>query len=166
MKSWLTIKIKMRITQWKYFLTIFSILLIFVFIFNHFIIQNQLLPTFFHYKIDPKLIVLTLRIFFSKSNLAITNPSHPSIMPPLYFLVVWVSLLHYAISHILIPPFLPDGNQKQYYEQKFRISQLDNAVFKISGLPRDIFWTSNGTIFGTPSNFGQWTINIAYDSLT
>lgn len=87
-------------------------------------------------------------------------------MSPTHLLLVWVSLLYSALSHILIPPFLPDAYQKQYYEQKFRISQLDTATFKISGLPKDIFWTSNGTIFGTPSSFGQWTINIAYDALT
>jgi hypothetical protein len=59
-----------------------------------------------------------------------------------------------VFNHILIPPFLPDAFQNSYFEQKFRISQLDAAQFKISGLPKDIFWTSNGTIFGTPSVAG------------
>lgn len=70
------------------------------------------------------------------------------------FVVILVSLLCYANSHILIPPFLPDGYQTLYYEQKFRISQLDSAQFKISGLPKEMFWTDNGTIFGTPTDFG------------
>jgi hypothetical protein len=87
-------------------------------------------------------------------------------MPLSCLFLVWISLFYYALSHILIPPFLPDGYHREYYEQKFRISQLDSATFKISGLPKEMFWTSNGTIFGTPSSFGQWIINIAYDTLT
>jgi hypothetical protein len=116
-------------------------------------------------KVDA-VIVLTLRIFFSNLICPQKNQSPLIFMSLSRLILVWISLLHYIISHILIPPFLPDGYQSEYYEQKFRISQLGTATFKISGLPKDIFWTSNGTIFGTPANFGQWIINIAYDTLT
>ena len=118
-----------------------------------------------NYKVDA-VIVLTLRIFFLNLIYPQQINIHSFFMSLSRLLLVCISLLHYAISHILIPPFLPDGYQREYYEQKFRICQLDTATFKISGLPKDIFWTSNGTIFGTPSNFGKWTINIAYDTLT
>jgi hypothetical protein len=37
---------------------------------------------------------------------------------------------------------------------------------KYHGLPIDIFWTSNGTIFGTPTTAGEWRLNIQYESLT
>lgn len=63
-------------------------------------------------------------------------------------------LVYQSLGHLLLPPFLPAACVNQYYEQKFKISQLNNAEFKISGLPKDIFWTSNGTIFGRPSMFG------------
>lgn len=81
-------------------------------------------------------------------------------------LLIFGLLVSEGLGRILVPPFLPDAYRNQYYEQKFRISQLDTAQFIISGLPRGMFWTSNGTVFGTPTAFGSWTINLAYDSLT
>lgn len=76
------------------------------------------------------------------------------------YIYLWIFLICHGIGHLLMPPFLPTGSIDEYYEQRFRIPQLESAEFKISGLPKEVYWTSNGTVFGRPSSAGEWRVNI------
>lgn len=115
------------------------------------------------------ILIYTLRILTQINQYQIRNSPYPDIKKMRHLGLICLCLfilIYQSLSHLLLPPFLPTACINQYYEQKFKISQLDNADFKISGLPKDIFWTSNGTIFGKPSVSGEWKLNVSYDSVT